>query len=225
MACLAFCFFLAFVCFACCCRCLRSVAEPVTNSACARLSLSARSCCCLLVCCVLFVPAGLRLYRKMLGVGVDVLAFSVFASFRFCLVRTFEASHSSPLALIRIFATSCHHWSLSAAFFCRSGQLMSSSTSMSKSPARLYSCICLTACLIILSSFIRRMWPSHFFRRARIHHRRLKVVVALEASSCLVRPVICDSMYALAPFIILHVSSSSGHASDPYVSMEQQPDM
>ena len=69
------------------------------------------------------------------------------------------------------------------------------------------------------------MCPSHLLRRARIHHRRLKVVVLLDASSCLVRLVICDSIYALAPFIILHVLLSSGHASDPYVIMEQQPDM
>ena len=75
------------------------------------------------------------------------------------------------------------------------------------------------------SSFSLSMCPSHFMCLAQIHYIRLNVVVELEVSSCPERPVMWDSMYALAPFSIRHVFASIGHALDPYAKMEQQPEM
>ena len=95
--------------FACCCSCLRSAGEPVKNSVCARLSLSARNCFCLLDCWPSVLAVVCRWYRYMLGVGTGVTAFPAFVSFRLLLVRAREASHSFPLAIIFIFVTSARH--------------------------------------------------------------------------------------------------------------------
>ena len=71
----------------------------------------------------------------------------------------------------------------------------------------------------------RRIWPSHLSLRARIHINRLNVHVSAEASCFLSLPVMCDNIYAFAPFNALHATSSSSQASAPYVIMLQHPAM
>ena len=49
----------------------------------------------------------------------------------------------------------------------------------------------------------------------------LKVVMTVVVSLCFVFPIICDSIYALAPLIRLNVVLFRIHPSDPYVRMLQ----
>ena len=157
------------------------------------------------------------------------LAGPDFASILFCFMLVWEVIQSVPLARALIFATLTFHASLFAAIACSSVQFRFASTSIKRSPSRRNLCMWRTACLMSLSvpslfGWSRRMCPSHFILRARIQSSRLKVVVLCDASSCRERPVICDNIKAFAPFIILQVLSSSGHASEPYARIEQHPD-
>ena len=70
---------------------------------------------------------------------------------------------------------------------------------------------------------ILRMCPSHWCLRARIHITMLKEVVVGDASSCLVRPVMCDTIIVFAPRKWLQTSFVRCHPSLPYVIIEQQP--
>lgn len=125
-----------------------------------------------------------------------------------------------------IVCTRFFHASRSSAAICRSLQLVSS-TSMRISPSCLLSNITLRVSLIwrgssLLLFFMRIMWPTHRRRRARIHAIMLKVVVVAVASVCFDRPVICESIYALAPLIHLQASSFRSHPSDPHTKILQQ---
>lgn len=79
----------------------------------------------------------------------------------------------------------------------------------------------LTAAFSKWLSSIWRICPIHWCRRARIHTTKSKVDVALLASSCLVLPVMCESIDALDPFNTLWTSMVRRQASLPYVSIEQ----
>ena len=57
--------------------------------------------------------------------------------------------------------------------------------------------------------------------RARIHITRSKVLVAGDASSCAVLPVMTLNIRELAPFSARLTATVRFHASDPYVSMLQ----
>ena len=85
--------------------------------------------------------------------------------------------------------------------------------------------MCSSALWTSRPSSILIMGPTHLSFLDRFHLTRLKVVVLSVASSRLVLPVMCDSMPAFAPFIILHVCSSRTQASEPYVSIEQHADL
>ena len=155
---------------------------------------------------------------------------------RLCALRNsftlaFDSSHSIPFASQDIRFTFRHHLSLSAAFASNSCHVRLGSTSMSKSPSRLLLCInsatfLINLCSLVRVSFFRRkMCPSHLSLRARIHCSMLKVVVLLDASSCLDFPVMCESMYAFAPLMHRDASSSKSHASDPYTRILQHAAM
>lgn len=60
-----------------------------------------------------------------------------------------------------------------------------------------------------------RMCPAHLRRLTRIHARILKDVVVVEASSWFGFLVMCDSMNAFTPLIILCVCSYNRHTSEP----------
>ena len=144
-----FCLVFALVCMACSRRCFLSVWEPVVNSVCARLNLSARICCCRLVLClVLVLGVCLRWNLKMLfGVG----CLGVFLSCLACFTRLVESTHALSFDCSLIFITSADQPSLSSAFTCSSSHVMFLFSSIRRSPACLYLWMCLTACLINLS--------------------------------------------------------------------------
>ena len=149
--CFAFLIFLRFFSLACvlsACR-LRfflSAAVPVINSVCARRS-----------CSVLALPRGggciglsVVLYLNRDACGV-LGAGPVRIFFRSSLTLFFDSIHSLLIAWTLSFATERRHVCLSFALSCSSCHEVSAPMSISMSPSRRFSKMCLTACLTSLS--------------------------------------------------------------------------
>ena len=87
---------------------------------------------------------------------------------------------------------------------------------MSRSPSCWSLYIANTACLMARVLPSLSIWPSHCKRRALIHST-MSNVLSLEASACIVFPVITLTILELAPFNVAFTFLVSLHASDPYV--------
>ena len=192
------------------CSVFLSADVPVRNTfsasfSCCRSSLVIAVCCRIGFSCALYV-------KQLSGVAAFPAFFISFLTF---LTSAVDSTHVFAFASLCILRTLSLHPSLSRASSTSASQLSDGSTSISISPSCRCPCMCLMACFTSRSSCSLKIWPSHLSRLALIHSSRLNVHVSAVDSCLLGFPVICDSIYAFAPFSARLACSSSSHASAP----------